>query len=90
MEFKRGVEMLRMQNKNEFDHAQDYVLLANAVNSMTGRANIEIYQRKAKTLAAVFFPARNAVAIVNQEPNLLRVLTFSFYRWIPSKTNFCC
>jgi hypothetical protein len=31
------------------------VLLANAVNSMTGRANIEIYQRKAKTLAAVFF-----------------------------------
>jgi hypothetical protein len=39
-EFKRGVEMLRMQNKNEFDHLQDYVLLANAVNSMTGRANI--------------------------------------------------
>jgi hypothetical protein len=54
-----------MQNKNEFDHLQDYVLL-NAVNSMTGRANIEIYQRKSKTLAAVFFSARNAVAIVNQ------------------------
>jgi hypothetical protein len=27
--------MLKMQNKNEFDHLQDYVLLANAVNSMT-------------------------------------------------------
>jgi hypothetical protein len=30
-EFARGVEMLKMQNKNEFDHLQDYVLLANAV-----------------------------------------------------------
>jgi hypothetical protein len=64
-EFARGVEMLKMQNKNEFDHLQDYVLLANAVNSMTGRANIGNLSTQSKTLAAVFF-SRNAVAIVNQ------------------------
>jgi hypothetical protein len=61
------------------------VLLANAVNSMTGRANIGNLSTQSKTLAAVFFSARNAVAIVNQKTNLLRVLTFSFYRWIPSQ-----
>jgi hypothetical protein len=47
-----------MQNKNEFDHLQDYVLLANAVNSMTGRANIGNLSTQSKTLAAVFFSAK--------------------------------
>jgi hypothetical protein len=50
-EFARGVEMLKMQNKNEFDHLQDYVLLANAVNSMTGT---NIGNLSSKTLARYF------------------------------------
>jgi hypothetical protein len=44
-EFARGRDA-KMQNKNEFDHLQDYVLLANAVNSMTGRANIGNLSKK--------------------------------------------
>jgi hypothetical protein len=51
-----------MKKKNEFDHLQDYVLLANAVNSMTGRAKWK-FIKQSKTLAAVFFSARNAVAL---------------------------
>jgi hypothetical protein len=42
-----------MQNKNEFDHLQDYVLLANAVNSMTGRANGNL-STQSKTIGGIF------------------------------------
>jgi hypothetical protein len=87
-EFARGVEMLKMQNKNEFDHLQDYVLLANAVNSMTGRANMEIYQRKVKRWRR-YFSREMRLQCKPSKPSLLRVFTFSFYRWISSK-NFCC
>lgn len=66
-EFIRGAEMLRMEGKNEVDHLQDYKLLANAINSMSGRANLPTsVASSSKALAAVFFSARNAVSIVNQ------------------------
>lgn len=66
-EFVRGVEMLRMEGKNEVDHLQDFKLLANAINTMSGRANLPAtVATSSKLLAAVFFSARNAVSIVNQ------------------------
>ena len=66
-EFVRGCEMLRMEGKNEVDHLQDYKLLANAINTMSGRANLPtVVAPSSKLLAAVFFSARNAVSIMNQ------------------------
>jgi hypothetical protein len=66
-EFVRGAEMLRMEGKNEVDHLQDFKLLANAINSMSGRANLPtVVAPSSKLLAAVFFSARNAVSIMNQ------------------------
>lgn len=66
-EFVRGCEMLRMEGKNEVDHLQDYKLLANAINTMSGRANLPtVVAPSSKLLAAVFFSARNAISIVNQ------------------------
>lgn len=66
-EFVRGCEMLRMEGKNEIDHLADYKLLANAINSMTGRANLPSQiSTSSKALAVVFFSARNAVSVVNQ------------------------
>ena len=66
-EFVRGCEMLRMEGKNEVDHLDDYKLLANAINTMTGRANLpKEVATSSKALAVIFFSARNAVSVVNQ------------------------
>lgn len=65
-EFVRGSEMLRMEGKNPIDHLSDYKLLANAINTMSGRANIGMLATNSKTLAAIFFSFRNAVSVFNQ------------------------
>lgn len=66
-EFARGVEMLRMEGKNEIDHLKDYKLLANAINSMSGRANLpSALATNTKALSVVFFSAKNAISVINQ------------------------
>jgi hypothetical protein len=54
-------------------------VLLNAVNSMTGRANIEIYQIKVSYWRRVFFSARNLVADCKSSKPLLPL--FAFYRY---------
>jgi hypothetical protein len=66
-EFARGVEMLRMEGKNEIDHLQDYKLLANAINTMSGRANLPTaLATNTQALSVIFFSAKNAIAVINQ------------------------
>ena len=65
-EFVRGCEKLQLEGKNPIDNISDYKLLANAINSMTGRANIGTLATNSKVLAALFFSFRNWVSVVNQ------------------------
>lgn len=66
-EFQRGVDMLKMEGKNEIDHIKDYKLVANAINSMSGRANLPTdAASSSKMLAVIFFSAKNALSVMNQ------------------------
>lgn len=65
-EFARGCEKLELQGKNPIDNLEEYKLLANAINTMTGRANIGTLATNSKTLSALFFSFRNWVSVVNQ------------------------
>jgi hypothetical protein len=66
-EFEKGIEMLRIENKNQEDHLAEYKKVAAAVNTLTGRANLPKEAAGInKLLTTVFFSPRNAVAIINQ------------------------
>lgn len=65
-EFVRGCEMLELEGKNPIDNIEDYKLMANAINTMTGRANIGTLATNSKVLAGLFFSFRNWVSVTNQ------------------------
>lgn len=66
-EFERGVEMLRIEGKNQEDHLADYKKVAAAVNTLSGRANLPKSAAGInQLLSTLFFSPRNAVAIINQ------------------------
>ncbi len=64
--FLEGVEMLQSELKDPIEDIEDYKMLASAINTMTGRANIGSLQANSKILAAIFFSFRNAVSVFNQ------------------------
>jgi len=64
--FEEGIEMLQSELKDPIEDIEDYKMLASAINTMTGRANIDSLQANSKILAAIFFSFRNAVSVFNQ------------------------
>jgi len=64
--FEEGIEMLQSELKDPIEDIEDYKMLASAINTMTGRANIGSLQANSKILAAIFFSFRNAVSVFNQ------------------------
>ncbi len=66
-EFEKGVEMLRIEGKNQEDNLGDYKKVASAVNTLSGRANLPKSAAGInQLLSTLFFSPRNAVAIINQ------------------------
>jgi len=63
--FVDGVQMLQLQGKNHVDHIKEYKKVAAAINSLTGRANVDQFGLDSKTAAAIFFSFRNWVAKIN-------------------------
>lgn len=63
--FMDGMQMLQLQGKNHIDNIDEYKKVAAAVNSLTGRANVDKYGLDSKTAAAIFFSFRNWVAKIN-------------------------
>lgn len=63
--FMDGMQMLQLQGKNHIDNIDEYKKVAAAVNSLTGRANVNQFGLDSKTAAAIFFSFRNWVAKIN-------------------------
>lgn len=63
--FMDGMQMLQLQGKNHVDNIDEYKKVAAAVNTLTGRANVDKYGLDSKTAAAIFFSFRNWVAKIN-------------------------
>ena len=82
-EFVRGCEMLELEGKNPIDNIDDYKLLANAINTMTGRANIGTLATNSKVLAGLFFSFRNWVSVTNQ----MNPIYYGYLHFADSKIN---
>lgn len=59
MRFLDGVEMLKLQGKNIQDNPKDYKDVADAINTLTGRASLGKLEGSSEMLTKLFFSPRN-------------------------------
>tara|TARA_R110002012_G_scaffold304591_1_gene508160 strand:- start:987 stop:8486 length:7500 start_codon:yes stop_codon:yes gene_type:complete len=64
--FQKGVKKLEIEGKNPIDNKKDYERLANAINTLTGRANLGRFDSITPELNAMFFSARFAASTFNK------------------------
>ena len=64
--FTKGVKSLEIEGKNPIDNKKDYERLANAINTLTGRANLGRFDSISPELNALFFSVRFATSTFNK------------------------
>ncbi|MCB0448474.1 MAG: hypothetical protein KDD03_13385, partial [Gelidibacter sp.] len=64
--FAKGVRRLEAEGKNPIDHKDDYKRLANAINTLTGRASLGRFDSISPELNALFFSIRFATSTFNK------------------------
>ena len=59
-----GMEKLEMQGKNFNDNPEEYKNVADAINTLTGRASLGPFEQSSKILSSLFFSPRNWASVI--------------------------